>query len=131
MKSNTHFHFKKFTVEHASSTHKVGTDGVLIGAWTNVDDAKHILEVGAGSGVISLMLAQRTPPDAEIDAVEIEQGETQQARLNVANSPWPLKIRIHHTAVQSFFPVQRYDLIISNPPYFVNSYKPPEEKRTR
>jgi tRNA1Val (adenine37-N6)-methyltransferase len=130
MKSKGQFHFKQFSVSHEHSTHKVGTDGVLLGAWAQVADARHVLEVGTGTGVISLMLAQRTGPDARIDAVEIEKTDVDQAILNVKNSPWPEKIIVHHTPVQSFFPDQHYDLIVSNPPYFVNSYKPPEKKRT-
>jgi tRNA1Val (adenine37-N6)-methyltransferase len=95
---------------------KVGTDGVLLGAWVNIADVKTILEVGAGSGVISLMLAQRTLPEAKITAVEIERDNAVQAKENVARSPWPEKIKIVHQSFQEFSFHQKFDLIISNPP---------------
>jgi tRNA1Val (adenine37-N6)-methyltransferase len=92
-------------------------------------NAERILDIGAGSGVIALMLAQRSNERAHIDAVEIEQQDAQQALENVEHSPWPHKISIHKTPIQEFFPPQGYDLIISNPPYFVNSFEPPDQRR--
>ena len=110
---------------------KVGTDAVLLGAWVDVEGAHSILEVGAGSGVISLMLAQRTPPQTKIEAIEIEQDDARQAHENVARSPWPEKIKVHHQSFQSFNSKNQYDLIVSNPPYFINSQLSPSNKRTQ
>jgi tRNA1Val (adenine37-N6)-methyltransferase len=128
-KSGTHFHFKQFSVRHDRSTMKVGTDGVLLGAWVRVDDYKKILDIGTGSGVIALMLAQRTSADVYIDAVEVEEEDAKQAKENVDQSPWPQRIVVHHQAIQHFHPAAKYNLIVSNPPYFNNSQKPPNEKR--
>jgi tRNA1Val (adenine37-N6)-methyltransferase len=130
MKSNADFHFKQFTVTHQNSTHKVGTDGVLLGAWTEVISAGNILDIGTGTGVIALMLAQRTPEAVTIDAIEIEKQDAEVAALNVVHSPWPQKIQVHQTALQDFFPKKKYDLVVANPPYFVNSLLPPEKKRS-
>jgi len=109
---------------------KVGTDAVLLGAWVNLANVKNILEVGTGSGIISLMLAQRTTPSVKIDAIEIEEEDAQQARENILRSPWPDKIAVHHRALQNFKSNATYDLIISNPPYFINSHLPPSAKRS-
>jgi tRNA1Val (adenine37-N6)-methyltransferase len=128
-KSGTHFHFKQFSVAHDRCTMKVGTDGVLLGAWAAIGNAKTILDIGTGSGVIALMLAQRTPPDALIHAVELEQNDAQQAHENVAHSPWSDKVKIFPSAIQQFAGEARYDLIVSNPPYFINSQEPPDKRR--
>lgn len=126
------FHFRQFRVDQNRSTHKVGTDGVLLGAWVRIkEEDSHILDVGTGSGLIALMLAQRTGTAIRIDGVEIEEDDAKQATENVRQSPWPEKISIHPAAVQQFFPEKKYDLIISNPPYFVNSLLPPEKKRSQ
>lgn len=131
MKTRGDFHFKKFSVSHDNSTHKVGTDGVLLGAWTNVENAKDILDIGTGSGVIALMLAQRTPESSHIDAVEINERDAAQAKENFKRSPWAEKISIHNTSIQDFKPNKTYDLIVSNPPFFINSYLPPDADRTK
>ena len=131
MKSGSHFHFKKFSVAHDKSTHKVGTDGVLLGAWVSLEEVQRILDVGTGTGVISLMLAQRTPETVTIDAVEIEEDDALQAAENVRQSPWPEKIKVYHKTIQAFSPGKKYDLIISNPPFFVESWLPPEKKRSQ
>lgn len=128
-KSGTHFHFKQFSVRHDRTTMKVGTDGVLLGAWVDVSACKRILDIGAGSGVIALMLAQRTTSDVLIDAVEVAPSDAEQARENVEQSPWPRRIEVFASSIQDFKSDKRYDLIVSNPPYFNNSAKPPNEKR--
>jgi len=122
------FDFKQFTVHHDRSSMKVGTDAVLLGAWVNITNAKRILDVGTGSGVIALMLAQRTNEKTHIDAIDISLPDCEQARENTTRSPWPEKISVHHSALQ-FFESDHYDLIVSNPPYFINSYKPPTPGR--
>lgn len=129
MKSKTHFHFKKFSVSHARSTMKVGTDAVLLGAWVEINQSKHILEIGTGNGTIALMLAQRSQENAAIDAVEIEANDASQANENFLSSPWSSKLHVHHIPIQKFSTDKKYDLIVSNPPYFNNSHRPPDEKR--
>jgi tRNA1Val (adenine37-N6)-methyltransferase len=128
-KSGKHFHFKQFSIRHDLSTMKVGTDGVLLGAWVEPGNAKSILDIGTGSGVIALMLAQRTDATVVIDAVEVEEQDAQQAQENILASPWPAKILVHHTAIQNYSSGRTYDLIVSNPPYFINSQEPPDKRR--
>ncbi|RAV98563.1 tRNA1(Val) (adenine(37)-N6)-methyltransferase [Pseudochryseolinea flava] len=128
-RSASHFHFKQFSIRHDQSTMKVGTDGVLLGAWADVNDVKSILDIGTGSGVIALMLAQRSATDAFIDAVEIESADTLQARENVSLSRWPKKVHVVQSPIQDFYPGIQYDLIVSNPPYFNNSQIPPDARR--
>ena len=129
-RTNGIFHFKQFSVKHDRCAHKVGTDGVLLGAWANVQGAKRILDVGAGSGVIALMLAQRSSNDTHIDAIDISQADCDQAKENVAGSPWPTKVVIRNISLQKF-EADPYDLIVSNPPYFIDSARPPVEGRIR
>jgi tRNA1Val (adenine37-N6)-methyltransferase len=129
MKSKTHFHFKQFSLQHDRCAMKVGTDSVLLGCWANVKRAKNILDIGTGSGVIALMMAQRTSRDTQIDAVEISTQDAGQALENILQSPWPGKIAIENISIQDFFPNRCYDIIISNPPYFNNSEEPPDSRR--
>ena len=115
---------------------KVGTDGVLLGAWarTGVPDglaeAPRILDVGTGTGVVALMMAQRFPM-ALIDAVEIDGGAAAQAQENVGRSPFASRVRVHHASLQTFVLSEpgRYDAIVSNPPYFQNALKNPDRQR--
>jgi tRNA1Val (adenine37-N6)-methyltransferase len=130
MKSGSHFRFKQFTIAHDRTPHKVGTDGVLLGAWAAVQDTNEILEIGTGSGVIALILAQRTSTKTHIDAVELDRNSAEQASDNVAASPWPTKVSVHHSSIQFFQSPKKYDLVISNPPFFVNSTRSPENERT-
>lgn len=125
------FVFKQFSIVQQGCAHKVGTDGVLIGAWAEAEGANFILDIGTGSGIISLMMAQKSPT-AIIDAIDIEEGACLQAKENVAQSPWKERIRIHHCPLQKFelHPHRKYDLIITNPPFFVDSFKAPDEDRS-
>jgi tRNA1Val (adenine37-N6)-methyltransferase len=123
------FRFKQFTIHDEKCAHKVGTDGTLLGAWAAVDTAETVLDIGTGSGLIALMLAQRSLPHTIIDAVELSKIEYEQASENVARSPWPAKVVVHHSSLQEYNAIRNYDLIVSNPPYFINSYKPPETRR--
>jgi tRNA1Val (adenine37-N6)-methyltransferase len=127
------FAFKQFVIHHDRCAMKVGTDAVLLGAWTNVAGVKTILDIGTGSGILALMLAQRTPPTTRIDAVEIAQPDFVQATENTRNSPWPEKIKLHHTPIQTYRTETKYDLIVCNPPYFINSLLPsnPSRKQAR
>ena len=119
------FHFKQFTIHQDKCAMKVGTDGVLLGAWTNVENAVRILDIGTGTGLLALMLAQRAP-NVLIDAIEIEENACIQATENVAESLWKDRINIIHRALQDFEPAEKYDLIVSNPPYFLHSLKNPD-----
>lgn len=133
---DTAFRFKQFEVAHDKCAMKVNTDGVLLGAWANVTRASRILDIGTGTGVIALMMAQRNS-NALIDAIDIDEHAWLQATENFANSPWPGRLQAAHTALQQFIFGQQlaaveqretqvtpgYDLIISNPPYFVADFK--------
>jgi tRNA1Val (adenine37-N6)-methyltransferase len=126
------FQFKLFSVAHDRCTHKVGTDGVLLGSWVTIQQHDNlILDIGTGSGLIALMLAQRSKNDVHIDAIEMERTDAEQAKENIANSPWPGKITVITEAVQQYASTRPYDLIVSNPPFFLNSLLPPGEKRTK
>ncbi len=126
---NDYFTFKQFTIQQDKCAMKVGTDGVLLGAWTDISGARHILDVGTGSGLIAIMLAQRSA--ARIDAVEIDKDAYTQSCTNVAACPWSERIHIHHASFQNFAKStdQLYDLIVSNPPYFIRSLKNPGKSR--
>lgn len=102
---------------------KVGTDGVLLGAWSPVNDARRILDVGTGTGLIALMLAQRS--EAKIDAVEINKSACEEAKFNFEHSKWGNRLTVFHSDFHLFAdrPGEPYDLIVSNPPFFVNSLK--------
>jgi tRNA1Val (adenine37-N6)-methyltransferase len=126
------FQFKQFSISHERCTHKVGTDGVLLGAWARIPpDATRVLDIGTGSGLIALMIAQRTGADCFIDAIEIGEGDAGQARENVARSPWKDRVTVYHTSLEEFREHKNYDLIVANPPYFSDSLLPPDEKRSR
>jgi len=112
------FRFKQFSVRHDKCAMRVNTDGVLLGAWQNVEGAKGILDIGTGTGVLALMMAQRND-HAIIDAIDIDKGACEQAQENFSNSPWSGRLTSIHSSLQNYKPDKRYDLIISNPPYFI------------
>lgn len=114
------FTFKQFFVAHDRCAMKVGTDGVLLGAWVALGQARRILDIGCGSGLIALMLAQRSAAEVTIDAVELDSDAAAQAGENVLESPWPQKINVHNQDIHHFAlrHTHCYDLIVSNPPYF-------------
>jgi tRNA1Val (adenine37-N6)-methyltransferase len=128
--SNNFFSFKQFTVYQDQCAMKVGTDGVLLGSWAAVESVSRILDAGSGTGLIALMLAQRST--AIIDGVEIEKNACLQSRKNVAGSPWHSRINLYHDSIQHFTETTslRYNLIVSNPPYFHDSLKPPVKSRS-
>jgi tRNA1Val (adenine37-N6)-methyltransferase len=130
--SNAFFRFKQFTIEQQGVSMKVNTDGVLLGAWAAINQAVSALDVGTGTGVIALMLAQRNP-HIRIDAVEKDKASAQQALENIRHSHWPHRITVFQESFQRFARqcTAQYDLIISNPPYFVNALPSPFETRTR
>lgn len=113
------FQFKEFSIKQEKSAMKVGTDSVLLGSWVRLYNEESILDIGTGTGLLSLMLAQRS--DAEIiDAVEIEAKAFEEAVYNFENSPWGNRLFCYHSSVQDFRQEieDKYDLIIANPPYF-------------
>jgi len=122
---NNYFSFKQFTVYQDKCTFKVGTDGVLLGAYADVSGVKNILDIGTGTGLIALMLAQRS--DTEITAIEPDKESFFQACSNVAASKWNNRISLLNTPLQNYHPgSEKYDLIVSNPPFFSDSLKNPD-----
>ena len=121
--SNTWFQFKQFTIHQDKSAMKVCTDSCVFGATVPVKNAQYILDIGTGTGLIALMLAQRS--SAVIDAVEIDTDAAVQARQNFEASPWKDRITIHHSSIQDYFKytVKNYDCIVCNPPFFFDSMK--------
>lgn len=125
------FQFKKFAVKQDQCAMKIGTDGVLLGAWSPIDNnPKSVLDIGTGTGIIALMLAQRS--DAEqIDALEIDENAYEQAVDNFENSPWGDKLFCFHAGLDEFLeePEDEYDLIVSNPPFYSEDYRSENEQR--
>lgn len=129
--SNPYFRFKQFTVYHDRCAMKVGTDGVLLGAWSQISTAKKVLDIGTGTGLIALMLAQRNS-NVKIDAIDINEDAIIQAKENIRNSPFASQITCYHLPLQDFHEGQKneYDLIVSNPPFFIESLKSPNKNRS-
>jgi len=127
--SNPYFQFKNFKVFHDKSSMKVGTDAVLLPCLTDLSNAQNILEVGCGSGVISLMCAQLTK--AEILGIDIHRDSVEQALQNFNLSPWSKRLKAKLISFQELAAknYQKFDLIISNPPFFMGSLKSPQENR--
>ena len=121
------FHFKRFSIKQDRCALKVGTDGVILGAWTNVEGAKRVLDIGTGTGLLALMIAQRND-QAQIDAIEIDDASAEQAAENVAASPWSDRIRVHRMDVRKMKSDQGYDLIICNPPFYAGEMRSPDER---
>ncbi|MCL2246223.1 MAG: methyltransferase domain-containing protein [Lentimicrobiaceae bacterium] len=124
------FHLKNFQVSHSQSTMKVGTDAVLLGAWMPLtENCGSILEIGAGCGIISLMLAQRTK--AMITGIDIDEKSVQEAQKNAENLPCKEKVQFLQESVQDFTQkaTQKFDVIVSNPPFFENSLKSPKTNK--
>ena len=128
---NTYFRFRQFTIHQNKTAMKVCTDACLFGAWTvseiSNDKIERILDIGTGTGLLSLMVAQAT--DARIDSVEIDDNANEQASENFKASPWSSKLQLHHCAVQQFDPPYRFDLIICNPPFYENDLLSPDMKK--
>lgn len=120
------FRFKQFTIIQEKTAMKVSTDGVLLGSWINYENPKKILDIGTGTGLLTLMAAQKFP-NAEITAIEIDTEAYEEAKENVKNCPWKHRITLINEDFKEFTKktAEKYDLIISNPPYFENQLKPP------
>lgn len=110
---------------------KVGTDAVLLGAWVDVSKATKILDIGTGCGIIAMMLAQRTSPDVFIDGIDIDEPSVQQANENLLATRWCDRVSFHLRSLQDFTSAHEYDLIVSNPPFFINSQLPPSSHRAK
>ena len=129
---NQWFKFKQFEIRQDQCAMKVGTDGVILGAWTNASKAKSALDIGTGTGLLALMLAQQNS-NIVIDAIEIEKNSAAQAASNFDKSPFASRITAHETSLQNFLDRtsgREYDLIICNPPYFTESYRATGKERS-
>jgi len=127
------FQFKQFTIQQDKCAMKVGTDGVLLGAWAPIDHTPYsILDIGAGTGVIALMLAQRSYAE-QIDGIEIDEDAYEQAVDNFENSPWADRLFCYHAGLDEFMdePEDEYDLIVANPPFYTDGYFSDDEQRNK
>ena len=125
------FTFKQFHVNQDRCAMKIGTDGVLLGAWTPIiNNPYNVLDIGAGTGILSLMLAQRSNAE-QIDAIEIDEDAYEQCVENFEASPWSDKLFCFHAGLDEFVdePEDEYDLIISNPPFYTDDYKSDNSSR--
>jgi tRNA1Val (adenine37-N6)-methyltransferase len=128
--ANQWFKFKKFIIQQDKCAMKVGTDGVILGAWTSLNGIHSILDIGTGTGLLALMLAQRSSL-VQIDAVELDADASSQAMQNVAESNFNAQIEVENQDfnVYSKNCLKKYDLILSNPPFFKDSLKPDDQGR--
>lgn len=125
------FNFKQFSVQQDKCAMKIGTDGVLLGAWCPIDNNPFsVLDIGAGTGILSLMLAQRCNAE-QIDSLEIDEEAYEQCVENFENSPWSDRLFCFHAGLDEFVeePEDEYDIIISNPPFYSEDYKTDSSKR--
>lgn len=129
------FRFKHFSVSDSFSAMKVGTDGVLLGAWMNIPaQCEKALDIGTGSGVIALMAAQRTSntnSKPHIFAIDIDPPSVEEASANFQNSPWRERLSCIHSPLEEYFPPEKFDMIFTNPPFFDNSLEAPDARRNR
>jgi tRNA1Val (adenine37-N6)-methyltransferase len=126
------FKFKQFNVDQSGCAMKINTDGVLLGAMSDAGSPKAILDIGTGTGVIALMLAQRFT-DAKIDAVEIDESAAETAERNFKTSPFVQNLTVYPSGFEDYFKQfseRKYDLIVSNPPFYIDSLKSPGVKKS-
>ena len=129
--SNTPFKFKQFTIRQDQCAMKVGTDGVLLGAWANIKhNPNSVLDIGSGTGIIALMIAQRSNAEV-IDAIEIEEDTFEQCVENFENSPWSDRLFCYHTSLEEFADEvdDKFDVIISNPPFYTDDFQSKNTQR--
>ena len=125
------FNFKQFTIKQDRCAMKIGTDGVLLGAWSPIpDNCYSVLDIGTGTGIIALMIAQRSNAN-QIDALEIDESAYEQATENFENTPWSDRLFCFHAGLDELIdePEDEYDLIISNPPFYTENFKTDNEQR--
>lgn len=115
------FQFKQFFIAHDQCAMKVNTDGIILGSLADIQNKQQILDIGTGTGLVAIMLAQRSTSDTQIIALEIEPSAYQQALENAEQSPWNNKLTVLNCDLMQFKPLQKFDLIVSNPPYFDDS----------
>lgn len=125
--SNQYFDFKRFRIEQERCSMKVGTDGVLLGAWFPLEPDMNVLDIGTGTGLVAIMAAQRGA--GSVVAVEIDPSAAEQARQNAANSPWNDRINVRCTDISDFTANSGFDRIVCNPPYFRDSLRCPDSGR--
>jgi tRNA1Val (adenine37-N6)-methyltransferase len=126
--SNSYFNFKQFTINQDKSAFKVGTDGVLLGACADLAGVARILDIGSGTGLIAIMLAQRC--NAEITAIEPDNDSFSQCLENVRNCRWKERISVENIKLQDYQSDEKFDLIVTNPPYFSDSLKNPDPRES-
>ena len=123
------FQFKQFFIAHDKCAMKVNTDGILLGAIADVEGVNTVLDLGTGTGLVALMLAQRTSSNCQIYALEIEPNAYQQAKENIQRSSWAERIHLFQGDVLAANFAQKFDLIVANPPYFIDSLRSPNNAR--
>lgn len=127
------FRFKQFELKQDKCAMKIGTDGVLLGAWANIAQASSILDIGTGTGVLALMAAQRNPK-ASIHGVEINPDAQEQAQENFAQSPWKERLQLFPLSIQDYcshYPTKSYDSLLCNPPYYPAAHHTPIQQKAR
>ena len=126
--SQAYFRFRQFCVWHDRCAMKVGTDGVLLGAWTDMTGCRRILDIGSGSGLIALMAAQKVPT-AQVTGIEIDEEAVRQSIQNVEKSPFSSRIKVLHQDINTYLPECSFDCIVCNPPFYTESVLPPDASR--
>ena len=124
------FNFKKFSIHQNNAAMKIGTDGILIGSWVNVSKKFRALDIGSGTGIITIMLCQRNL-NLELDSIELSANAIMDAKINIENCNWSDRIKLFHQDLKDFHPDSNYDLIVSNPPYFKKSLQPSNSERSK
>jgi tRNA1Val (adenine37-N6)-methyltransferase len=125
--ANDYFSFKQFTIRQDRSAFKVGTDGVILGAYTDIKGAEKTLDIGSGTGLIAIMIAQRS--EGEIFALEPDKDSFDQLQVNINECRWRDRIHGVNASLRDYDPGFRFSLIVSNPPYFINSIRNPDARK--
>ena len=123
------FHFKHFSLYHHRSTMKVGTDAVLLGRWVEVKPTDVVLDIGTGCGILPLMLAQKGI--SQMDAVDLDAVSIEEATVNFKASQWRDQLQAYYSDIAVFRTDKKYDLVVSNPPFFIHSFKCDVDRKNR